>query len=203
MQQLLTTLVKSHDLHAKWLNSLSFLENAGARKISASEDTYAVSYLQLKHAAEEHRHAYYLKKQLKKLPIPFPETYEWQTLIAPVSTQQYLKKLDVLCGRYLKTALGLQGTELRYAAYLLVTYAIELRADDLYPIYQEVLDANDSKIMVKSIIIEEQGHLEEMISQLDSYLKDWKLHACEIIKMEEMLFDDWIESIKREVGENE
>lgn len=203
MQQLLTTLVKTHELHAKWLNSLSFLENAGARKISASEDTYAVSYLQLKHAAEEHRHAYYLKKQLKKLPIPFPETYEWNTLIAPVSTQQYLKKLDVLCGRYLKTVLGLEGRELRYAAYLLVTYAIELRADVLYPIYQEVLDANESKIMVKSIILEEQGHLEEMISQLDSYLKDWNEHAYEIIKMEEMLFDEWIESIKGEIVQHE
>ena len=58
MQQLLQTIVQSDVLHAKWLNSLSFLENTGARKISASEDSYQVSYLQLKHAAEEHRHAY-------------------------------------------------------------------------------------------------------------------------------------------------
>ena len=203
MQQLLATLVSSHDLHAKWLNSLSFLENAGARKISASEDSYMVSYLQLKHAAEEHRHAYYLKKQLRKLPVPFPDSYKKEFLIAPISTQQYLKKLDVICARYLKEKLSFQGNELRYAAYLLVTYAIELRADVLYPIYQDVLDANKSKIMVKSIIVEEQGHLEEMISQLNSYFQDWKTHACEIVKIEKTLFDEWIGSIKKEVAYHE
>lgn len=203
MKQLLSTLVESDVLHGKWLNSLSFLENAGARKISASEDSYAVSYLQLKHAAEEHRHAYYLKKQLRKLSIPFPDSYQMEYLLAPISTQQYLKRLDIFCVRYLKRELDLQGADLKYAAYLLVTYAIELRADILYPIYQEVLDAFKSRVLVKAIIIEEQGHLEEMISQLDSYLEDWKTHADFIIKIEGKLFNDWIKAIKQEVSESE
>jgi hypothetical protein len=29
---------------------------------------------------------------------------------------------------------------LRYASYLFVTYAIEVRADELYPVYQDALD---------------------------------------------------------------
>ena len=43
------------------------MENAGAKKISASEDKEKVSLIILKHAAEEHRHAYYLKKQIAKI----------------------------------------------------------------------------------------------------------------------------------------
>ena len=203
MQQLLQTIVQSDVLHAKWLNSLSFLENTGARKISASEDSYQVSYLQLKHAAEEHRHAYYLKKQLRKLPVSFPDSYEKTTLLAAAYTQQYLKKLDVLCVRYLKGTLGLHTSELKFAAYLLVTYAIELRADVLYPIYQEVLERNNSKIMVKSIIVEEQGHLEEMTAQLETYLQDWKQHANRLIEIEERLFKEWMQAIRNEMLQHE
>ena len=68
--------------------------------------------------------------------------------------------LDVEVCRYLKKELHLTGKELRFAAYLLVTYAIEVRADELYPVYQDALDASGSKINVKSIILEEEGPLE-------------------------------------------
>nr|WP_286420195.1 hypothetical protein [Myroides odoratimimus] len=77
MEQLLETIVASDELHSKWLNALSFMENTGARKISACENPYQVTFLQLKHAAEEHRHAYYLKKQIKKLQVCFPEHYDY------------------------------------------------------------------------------------------------------------------------------
>jgi hypothetical protein len=45
-------------LHAKWLNTLSMLENVGARKISAYEDPRLVTEDVLKHALEESRHAW-------------------------------------------------------------------------------------------------------------------------------------------------
>jgi hypothetical protein len=64
-----------------------------------------------------------------------------------------------------------------------VTYAIEVRADKLYPVYQEVL-TEASKIMVKSIILEEEGHLEEMINQLHEFSQNWQLHADHILEIE-------------------
>lgn len=203
MQDLLQQIVRSDATHAKWLNSLSFLENTGARKISACEDRYQVSYLQLKHAAEEHRHAYYLKKQLKKLSTPFLEAYTQESLLAPITTQHYLNRLDVACTRYLKNEMGLEANNLRYAAYLLVTYAIEVRADDLYPQYQAVLEQQKSSVMVKSIIIEEQGHLEEMIAQLEEFDENWKLHAGRILKIETNLFEEWLKAIQYELKEHE
>ncbi len=66
LNNILPTIIAQPQLHARWLNTLSLMENTGARKISASEDPVTVTYIILKHAAEEHRHAFYLKKQLKK-----------------------------------------------------------------------------------------------------------------------------------------
>ncbi|SDR10676.1 hypothetical protein SAMN05421664_3580 [Chryseobacterium soldanellicola] len=197
---LLERIVKDDETHAKWLNTLSFMENAGARKISACEHPTKVSLIQLKHAAEEHRHAYYLKKQIGKLDSQFCKSYEGQELLAPIATRQYLHSLDIKACKYLQNNFSLTKEELKYAAYLFVTYAIEVRADELYPVYQDILTKTSSKIMVKSIILEEEGHLEEMINQLDEFLENWKPHAENILKIEHELHDQWINAIVEEVA---
>lgn len=187
-------------MHARWLNTLSYLENAGARKISACEDNTLVGIIQLKHAAEEHRHAYILKKQISKLaPAACPD-YSNGHLFAAVSTRQYLAMLDIQCSRYLKKAFGLKGAELRYAAYLFVTYLIEVRADELYPIYQRALSAASHSVTVKSIIAEEEGHLEEMIAQLSQFSDDWQAHAEILQEMEQGLFNRWVSSLESELA---
>ncbi|MCS3869902.1 bacterioferritin (cytochrome b1) [Chryseobacterium ginsenosidimutans] len=197
---LLERIVQDNETHAKWLNTLSFMENAGARKISACEHQTKVSLIQLKHAAEEHRHAYYLKKQIGKLDSEFCKTYDGKELLASIATRQYLHSLDVKACKYLQQNFSLTKEELKYAAYLFVTYAIEVRADELYPVYQDILTKTSSKIMVKSIILEEEGHLEEMINQLDEFSENWKPHAENILKIEHELHDQWINAIVEEVA---
>ncbi|MGO4709623.1 hypothetical protein AB4Y90_11010 [Chryseobacterium sp. 2TAF14] len=198
---LLEKIVRDDETHAKWLNTLSFMENAGARKISACEHPVKVSLIQLKHAVEEHRHAYYLKKQIGKLDPSFCKTYESTELLAPVATRQYLHSLDIKACRYLQNAFHLTTEDLKYAAYLFVTYAIEVRADELYPVYQDILTKISSKIMVRSIILEEEGHLEEMINQLNDFAEDWQIHADQILKIEKNLHDQWVNAITEEVSQ--
>lgn len=196
---LLKRIVQDRRTHAKWLNTLSFMENAGARKISKCEHPVLVTQIQLKHAAEEHRHAYYLKKQIGKIDQELCKTYESRELLAAVATRQYLHALDIKACRYLQEAFKLSKEDLKYAAYLFVTYAIEVRADKLYPVYQEVLTEEASKIMVKSIILEEEGHLEEMINQLHEFSQNWQLHADHILEIEKKLHQQWINAITEEV----
>ncbi|MCE4064639.1 hypothetical protein LXM63_05985 [Chryseobacterium gleum] len=198
---LLKKIVQEGSTHARWLNTLSFMENAGARKISKCEHPTLVSQIQLKHAAEEHRHAYYLKKQIGKINPELCKTYESTELLAPIATSQYLHSLDIKACRYLQEAFQLNKTDIKYAAYLFVTYAIEVRADELYPVYQQVLTEASSKIMVKSIILEEEGHLEEMIHQLNEFSPDWKHHADHILTIEKELHKDWINAITEEVAQ--
>jgi hypothetical protein len=196
LNKLLFDIIRDNKLHIKWLNALSLMENTGARKISASEDPLTVTYIILKHAAEEHRHAFYLKKQIEKIDEGSCPTYAAEYLLAPAYSRYYLNQLDIDVCRYLKNELGLAGNELRFAAYLLVTYAIEVRADELYPIYQEALENAGSRVNVKSIILEEEGHLEEMINQLKKFSPDWELHAGKAVDFENRLFSDWLNALK-------
>lgn len=199
IQGILENIVNDNVLHAKWLNTLSYMENAGAKKISASEDKEKVNLIILKHAAEEHRHAYYLKKQLEKLGGDLCKTYTNDELLTPNHTKFYLNALDVAVCRYLKQQFDLTGTELKFAAYLFVTYAIEVRADELYPVYQDVLTKAGSKVNVKSIILEEEGHLEEMLNQLKSFSSDWEKHAALVIEIEQGMFEAWISNLGKQL----
>ena len=200
LTSVLERIVNDNLLHSKWLNTLSYMENAGAKKISASEHKEDVTLLILKHAAEEHRHAYYLKKQLAKLDENLCKTYSNAELLAPNHTKYYLNTLDVQVCRYLKNHFKLSGYDLKFAAYLFVTYAIEVRADELYPIYQTILSAKESRVTVKSIILEEEGHLEEMLNQLREFSPDWEKHAQEIINIEQQMFDDWMIGLAEEIA---
>lgn len=200
LQKIFQSIIADNQLHARFLNTLSLMENTGARKISASEHKTKVSYLILKHACEEARHAFYLKKQIQKVANldDFP-TYENPYLVAPFASYTYLHSLDIQVCRYLKQTLQLSGEALRYAAYLLVTYSIEVRADELYPIYQDALDEAKSKVNVKSIIVEEEGHLAEMIEQLKVFSPDWEIHAEKACKIEKKLFEDWTLALEGEI----
>ena len=201
LSKIVNKLVPDNQLHAKWLNSLSMMENTGARKISKYEDPVHTNIIVLKHAAEEARHAYYLKKQIGKLAKEACPDYSYPYLIAPVESYHYLQQLDVQACRYLKNKLNLAGRELKHGAYLLVTYAIEVRADMLYGIYQEALTSHKSKVNVKSIIAEEEGHLEEMQRMLEVFHPQWQQLAGDMCAVENKLFEIWIKAIAEVIRE--
>jgi hypothetical protein len=190
---LLNTIVASQRLHAKWLNTLSYLENCGARKIAACEHPTLVKEEMLKHAAEEFRHAHYLKHQISKLSLEPMPTYSSPHLLGGRATLHYLSSLNLKACRYLKTA-GFSSTTIKEAAYLLVTYAIELRAEALYPLYDEILRKTDSRVAVRSILLEEKEHLNEMKEGLKTLSEGFK-HAEIVCGFEEDLYENWILSI--------
>ena len=201
LKVLLGEIVPSAELHAKWLNSLSMMENTGARKISKYEHPVKTGIIVLKHAAEEARHAYYLKKQIEKLGVECPD-YSFEYLLAPVESHHYMNQLDAQVCKYLKAKMGISGRELKHGAYLLVTYAIEVRADSLYEEYQDALTMNASKVNVKSIIAEEEGHLAEMQKMLKEFNTNWELLANDACNIEKRLFNTWITAIQTELSKN-
>lgn len=191
MENIFKAIVQRPSLHARFLNTLSMMENAGAKKIKNCEHPVLVNEIILKHSAEEARHAYYLKKQIQKIAPKSCPTYEKKYLLAANSSYYYLHELDIKLCRYLKQHFGYRGDDLKYAAYLLVTYAIEVRADELYPQYQQVLDEAKSPVNVKSIIAEEINHLAEMKHQLKEFSPDWE-NLCQVAtSIESELFATW------------
>jgi hypothetical protein len=202
VETLFSKVVKTPSLHSRWLNTLSMMENAGAKKIKNCEHPVLVNEIILKHSAEEARHAHYLKKQIGKIEKGSCPTYEKRYLLAPDQSYYYLHSLDVQVCRYLKKEFGYKGDDLKYAAYLLVTYAIEVRADELYPKYQAVLTQTNSPVNVRSIIVEEEGHLQEMRSQLKEFSPDWEILCENAVTLETRLYADWMDALQRELNLN-
>ena len=189
--KLIGPIVKDPLLHGLWLNTLSYLENCGARMIAACEHPTLVKEEMLKHAAEEFRHAFYLKKQLARIGESY-EDYRRAHLLGAWSGYHYLSKLDLQTSRYLQS-FGLSQPQIKQLAYLLVTYAIELRAGELYPIYQSALKQSRSKVQVQSILLEEKEHLREMEEALNRIPT-----ACVYIEIvcgfEAVLFGRWLKN---------
>ncbi|MEI9934475.1 MAG: hypothetical protein WDM71_06395 [Ferruginibacter sp.] len=93
MNNFFNKVVDNASLHARWLNTLSMMENAGAKKIKKCEHPVLTNEIILKHSAEEARHAYYLKKQIKKVVKNDCPTYEKKYLLAPNHTYYIYTRL--------------------------------------------------------------------------------------------------------------
>lgn len=199
LQGLLPSIVSSEILHAKWLNTLSFLENCGARKIAACEHSTLVKEEMLKHAAEEFRHAHYLKRQMTRITNKAMEDYSLSRLLGGFASYHYLSELDLHTCRYLRESI-LSPKDKKEAAYLLVTYAIERRAEELYPIYDQHLREFGSKVCVRSILLEEKEHLEEMQRGLQT-LPFGPIYAEEICRLEGTICQKWILAVSQEIME--
>lgn len=189
IEQLVHKIVPNKTLHGLWLNTLSYLENCGARKIAACQHPTAVKEEMLKHAAEEFRHAFYLKKQLARIGAIHPD-YSLPSLIGGWPVYHYLNALDLSVSRFLSRQ-GLDPNAMRQLSYLLVTYAIELRAGELYPLYQLALKEYASKVQVQSILLEEEEHLSEMEKGL-SNIENAEVYAQAACSFEALLFQKWV-----------
>lgn len=198
IKKVLPLIIACETKHAKWLNTLSYLENCGARKIAACEHPTLVKEEMLKHAAEEFRHAHYLKRQIERIsPTPI-EDYAQHSLLGGMASVHYLTLLNVQTCRYLSQTIKRSASETKEAAYLLVTYAIELRAEELYPLYEEMLRKEKLRVTVKSILLEEKEHLNEMRDGLTKL--QWGMSSAEkICTLEGILCKKWLNAVSKQV----
>lgn len=198
LPQILSTIASCGELHAKWLNTLSFLENCGARKIAACEHPTLVKEEMLKHASEEFRHAHYLKSQIARVSPVSIEDYSLGNMLGGIASLHYLTALDLKASRFLSKTIGMSKNCVKEAAYLLVTYAIELRAEELYPAYDAALRKVHSKVTVKSILLEEKEHLDEMREGIRK-LPSGAAYAEHICALEANLYKRWLGAIDKDI----
>jgi hypothetical protein len=197
LHSILVMIVADPCLHSRWLNTLSYWENCGARKLAACEHPTKVKEEMLKHAAEEFRHAHYLKRQMHRLDVPFLDDYCLSSLLGGRDTWHYLQRLDIAICRLLKQKYK-QDKELRALAYLLVTYVIECRAEEVYSLYDGILKQVKSPIRVHSILLEEKEHLAEIAEELFQW-SPAHIACREACEYEATLFQKWLSSLKWQV----
>lgn len=201
LKMMLPGIVQNPEIHGKWLNSLAFMEHVGATKIARTQSGEKATFTTLKHASEEARHGFYLKKLAMKVFPDIPTDFRREGMLAPIESRQYLYRLDTGVSRMLQDE-GITGREMRDLAYLLVTYAIEMRADSLYPEYQACIENYPVKISVRTIINEEEGHLEEMLDALSKFDRKTEPLMEKAVNLESALFAQWVQAIHKTLPES-
>ena len=150
-------------LHARFANTLSFLEYLGARKILKSQGAASVSTKLLSHAAEEIRHARILKRFALRLSGGRVETYADGHLLCGEQAHAYFHGVDEL-------GTAVLGRRKSRENYLLTTILIEERVMKIYPTYERIL--NDWKISnpIRVIMRDESEHLLAVVRELTGSL---------------------------------
>ena len=197
LDNILKVVIQDHLLHSRWLLTLSYLENCGARKISEFQSIYKgqVPLSILQHAWEESRHAYFMKKQISKLE---QDPDKKRDFLGGTKAKNLLYLLDVKILKLLKENNVKKKEDLYYGAYLLTTYAIEKRADSLYGTYQENLEHSGSKINLKLIIKEEENHLKEIEEKINK-MKNFSLLKPKVLEIESDIFSNFLSAVEEEI----
>ena len=163
IEKMLELIVKQPKLHARWLETMSYLENRGAHKIVHYQPCSHVDLALLQHTAEEARHAFFFKNQISKI---VDTKIEPSCFLGKRFARRYLDLLELVLVRVLRRGLHLKGRKLQEACYLLTSYAIEIRANELYRIYENLLRKYDLPFSLKSILQEEKSHLAQIESAI-------------------------------------
>lgn len=142
--------------HARFLNTLSMMEHMGSRCIMLTQSNAETSQDTLKHMAEEARHAFFFKRQAEKFS-GFEMDYGADNTIAPSFARMYFKRLE----SYIAQDLADADNPL-LVTYLYMSMIIEFRAVWAFVVYQKCLDRADIRLSLKSLLAEEQGHLDDM-----------------------------------------
>ncbi|MDH5656189.1 MAG: hypothetical protein OEZ34_09790 [Spirochaetia bacterium] len=194
METILEKIIEKPDLHVRWLNTLSFLEHVGSRKILKTQSSDYTDPNTLRHAAEEARHAYFFKKVIDKIQPELPD-YSRDNLLCGFSANRYFQSLDAMVHKKMKNQ-----KDAARLCYLYVTTLVEERAGWLYPIYQKALEKMNSPVNISGIIQEEERHLEEMHNGLEDMDKNI---LDEFLREEERYFQRYYESLSKYLAERE
>ncbi len=160
---LLNRIADDRAVHARWLNTLSFLEFMGTRKIARSMHGRRADRLALKHLAEEARHAHFFKRSIERIAPELDPGFALPELLAGFSAARYFHGLDAMVNRELADENPAVAPEL---CYLYVTTLIEERAGWIYPAYDAVLGERELPVRLGGVILEEEQHLADMYGAL-------------------------------------
>lgn len=199
IEQLLDYIISDNILHAKWLNTLSYMEHIGTRKIHKTQSSPDLTDVILQHASEEARHALFFKRMSEKTEPGLCPDYHNGNMLAGYPAFRYFQSIDILADRYV-AANHAQKASHAFLCYLYVTTIIEERAGWLYPIYEERLKKAGVPLTLQSVISEEEGHLKVMHDMLEKNVSGWQEHMKFFRTEEEKLFSRVIKSVASKAG---
>ena len=188
--QLLKQIISDNSLHGLFLNTLSFLEYMGTRKIAKALHQEVFNEVLLDHLSEEARHSFYFKKMANRVAF---QNYGFhkEELLAGHQARTYFQNLDEKARE-----LSQEQTLLNY---LLTTWIIEKRAVTLYTIYNQLLKENQFPFSLNPILKDEKSHLNYVRDHIKKLNSGGEKSFSALSDFEEKEFEVFMEALEREV----
>jgi rubrerythrin len=192
LEDFIGTIVRDPQLHARWLNTFSFLEYVGFRKIVKSQKAETLSATVLNHAVEEGRHALRLKKLAIALGGRAFETYAPETLICGAAAEDYFQSLDRECEAQFADR---NESERGKLTYLYVTWLVERRALEVYGLYKRAVAGTQIAQQLEGLLAEETGHLRQVESEIAASDAQHVARAAKVIALEAHLYAAFLDTL--------
>ncbi len=180
--------------HGRWLNTLALLEHIGCRKIVKSMDSRCADLTLLRHISEEARHALFFKELACRVSGGKVTDFRSEQLMCGDAARAYIQRLDHEISDVASKLLNADRQTQRLS-YLCVTRAVEVRALDLYRRYEARLRLIDAPFSLRSILLEEGHHLEEMDETLSREGFNWEAHGDAIETIEARAFAEFLSAL--------
>lgn len=191
--KILEKITSDNSLHSRWLNTLSYLEYIGTRKMLKALPAHILDEKFLEHINEEARHSLFFKKlahkQAAKKKIGFTE----QEMIASQAASDYFQKIDHYLGKF-----SFSNPTLNY---LYTTYIVEQRALVVYSLYDEILKRKSFAFSVQSVLNDEKDHLAFVFKEIQKWDPLWESHLEEARHFEHKKYFSLLIAFERDVFE--
>jgi hypothetical protein len=191
---LIGAIVADAVLHARWLNTFSYLEYVGFRKIVKSQRAESLTAAILGHACEEGRHALGLKKIAIKLGGAQFDSYAPEVLLCGEEAAAYFQDLDKACNEAFADRSEAERGKLTYCY---VTYLVERRALRVYQIYKGALGETEIARKLGGLLAEETKHLADVEAVLHTSDPEFSTRSMEFEAVEAALYQNFVSALTR------
>ena len=194
LEDLVGAIVADPALHARWLNTFSYLEYVGFRKIVKSQRAEVLTAAILGHACEEGRHALGLKKLAVKLGGSAFDSYAPEALLCGEEAEAYFQDLDQSCDEAFADRSADERAKL---AYGYVTWLVERRALEVYGIYKSALGESEIARKLGGLLAEETKHLADVEALLQAADPSFAARSKEFEAVEKSLYEAFIAALTK------
>jgi len=194
LEGLISQIVADPALHARWLNTFSYLEYVGFRKILKSQRAEVLTTAILGHACEEGRHALGLKKLAVKLGGAGFDSYAPQVLLCGEEAEAYFQDLDQSCDEAFADRSADERVRL---AYGYVTWLVERRALDVYGLYKNALGDSEIARKLGGLLAEETKHLSDIEALLQAADPAFSTRSKEFEAVENSLYEVFLAALTK------
>ena len=196
LKLVLKRIVSRRTLHGRWLNTLSFMEYIGTRKILKSLPAEILNETLLCHIHEEASHSLFFKRLARKvegedrLPAEGGRCFRKEEMLTPAEGSIYFQSLDR------KSAELSGGSAL--LNYLYTTWTLETRATAVYLLYNRILKNAGAPFSLNPVLKDEKKHLQQVKHSIEKIDADCRARFKELKEFEEKAFSRFLQNLEKE-----